>query len=236
MRPLALVIPAYKPASSLAAVVRGVDAIDRGVLFPTVVVVDDGSGEPYREMFDALGGRCEIVRLEPNRGKGAALKAGFARALEDAAIAGVVTADADGQHRPDDIIRVGQALVESGDVVLGVRRFTSEVPLRSRFGNVLTRGIVSAFAGRRFSDTQTGLRGLPRELAAAAIALEGDRYEYELAMLLSIPAGQRIVEVPIATVYEEGNRSSHFRPLADSARIYGVLARRLIRGGRRPAR
>jgi len=171
-----------------------------------------------------------------NRGKGAALRTGFAEIVRRWPSAAVVTADADGQHTPDDIRRVAAAVdpAHDGDggngvatIVLGARTFTGgAVPARSRVGNVITRGLFRLATGQRLSDTQTGLRGYPAAALPWLQALRGDRFEYEFALLLKArEAGIALSEVPIATVYLDGNASSHFRPLRDSARVYAPLLR-----------
>ncbi len=111
-------------------------------------------------------------------------------------------------------------------LVLGSRAFSGEVPLRSRIGNTATRGIVHMLLGRRISDTQTGLRGIPASLLPHLLRIEARGYEFELEMLiaahrLAIP----LIEEPIRTIYEAGNPSSHFNPVVDSMKIYFVLLR-----------
>ena len=111
-------------------------------------------------------------------------------------------------------------------IVLGVRSFTGPVPLRSRAGNAFTRRMFRLATGRDVRDTQTGLRGFPARVLPWLRSLPGDRFEYEFRMLLAAPgAGIDLVEVPISTIYLDENSSSHFRPLADSARIYAPLLR-----------
>ncbi|ODT43041.1 MAG: hypothetical protein ABS62_00150 [Microbacterium sp. SCN 70-200] len=239
--PLVL-IPAYEPDDRLVALVR--ELTPRG----PVLVVDDGSGPGYAGVFAACAAAGAVVASHPhNRGKGAALRTGFARAAHDWPGLDIVTADADGQHTPADISRVAEALggvrgaqtapdrPQAGQlallerratVVLGVRAFAGSVPLRSRAGNALTRRAFRLATGRDVSDTQTGLRGFPSELVPWLLSVPGDRFEYEFRMLLAAPtAGIALEEVPIRTVYLDGNASSHFRPLADSARIYAPLLR-----------
>jgi len=140
---------------------------------------------------------------------------------------GVVTADADGQHAASDILGIAEALRTNPDtVVFGVRTFDTEVPLRSRFGNVVSRYIYGVVIGLKLSDTQTGLRGLPKRLMARCLAIRANRYEFETEQLVLIKAdGMAIHEIPIQTIYIDSNRNSHFRPLRDSARIYFVLLR-----------
>ena len=142
-------------------------------------------------------------------------------------LAGVVTADADGQHHPQDIERVGEALMrQPGALILGSRDFGRDVPLRSRFGNIATRGIMHALLGQKLTDTQTGLRGIPANFLSRLMRMNHGLRIRTRAMLiaaheLEIP----MVEVPIRTIYEEGNKSSHFNPIVDSMKIYFVLLR-----------
>ncbi len=225
-RSIAVVIPAYKPSPALAALVESLLATaDR-----PIVIVDDGSGPEYRDVFARVEAfsAVRLLRHAVNLGKGAALKTAINHVLcEMPDITGIVTADADGQHDPDDIRRVAEALEASpASLVLGCRAFGKDVPLRSRFGNILTRAIMHALLGRRLTDTQTGLRGIPASFLPHLLRLETTGYEFELQMLiasheLSIP----LMEVPIRTIYEAGNRSSHFNPIVDSMKIYFVLLR-----------
>ena len=225
--PLALLVPAHHPGQQLADLVQRMLGADVA-LFRAAIVVDDGNEAEWRPLFDAVGRvpRAVVVRRETRGGKGAALKAGIAHALEAwPDIAGVVTADADGQHAPADVARVGRALAAApGHLVLGARRFDRSVPLRSRAGNEITRTVFRWITGVALLDTQTGLRGWPRELARRSLQVRGDGFEYELEALLGALDALRL-EVPIATIYEDENRLSHFRPIQDSIRIYGVLAR-----------
>lgn len=224
----AVLIPAYNPDDRLLTLVGALRS-----RFSRIVLVDDGS-TVGREVFAAAEPLVErVLRHDRNRGKGAALKTGFAYLL--AGTAGgtgpaVITADADGQHRVDDILRVGEALAagrKTGKeaLVLGVRAFVGKVPLRSRFGNAWTRWLFFFMTGLPVRDTQTGLRGIPPSLLVRVAAIPGERYEYEMAMLADARCHpHRPVQVPIATVYEPGNGSSHFQPLLDSLRIYRSLA------------
>ncbi len=221
MKEYAVLIPAYQPDEKLVQVVKCLR--DKDI---NVTVVDDGSGESYTPVFDQVSaaGACVLIHPE-NKGKGAALKTGITHIEKQENIKGIVTADADGQHTPGDIGLVIDTMKQNpGVLVIGARAFSGDVPARSRFGNTLTRGIFRLATGLRVTDTQTGLRGLPGNIFAELCALEGDRYEYEMSMLLNIERwGIKYVEVPIETVYLEGNKSSHFHPLRDSWLIYGKI-------------
>ena len=216
-----VLIPSLNPDEHLAAVVAGC----RKEGLEDIVVVDDGSAPSCASAFDevqALG--AAVVRHSVNRGKGAALKTGIRAALERfPQVSGVITADGDGQHLPEDIRRVGEAMTGKGHpFVLGVRDFSrANVPWRSRAGNRITAALFRLSTGVSCPDTQTGLRGIPRELFDRVLALPGERYEYEMNMLSDVVSSRYPLQmVPIQTVYEDNNRGSHFRPVVDSIRIY----------------
>lgn len=218
-----VLIPAYEPDRrliDLCTELRGHDV--------PVVVVDDGSGPEYSKVFGsvaALG--ANVIALPRNRGKGHALKEGFAYAARVFPGEDVVTADCDGQHTVADILCVGAETGRRTDtIVLGTRRFSGLVPLRSRLGNAVTRIAFARSTGRNVGDTQTGLRGYPSRSLPWLRSVPGDRFEYELSVLLQAAEGGYVLrEVPIDTVYLDGNASSHFRPIVDSLRVYVPLVR-----------
>lgn len=198
-----------------------------------IIVVNDGSDAACDSVFQSAAARprVELLRHPANRGKGAALRTGIRRFLDRASADDIlITADADGQHLPADILAVAaMAQQQPASLVLGTRIFRGDVPLRSRFGNELTRFIFRIFTGERLTDTQTGLRAIPRPLLERLLSVRTNRYAFELEMLLiASRTGVPFVTVPIQTVYLEGNAASHFRPVADSARIYWVFARYLL--------
>lgn len=222
-----VLIPAYKPDEKLIRLLKEIE--EKTDL--DVVVVDDGSGETFTPVFEAAKAisRCHVIRYEKNGGKGHALKVGLRYCMnvygKDDTFTGVVTADADGQHLLKDILRVGEALTIGGkELVLGVRTFGKEIPLRSQFGNKITIFVYRLASGISVSDTQTGLRGIPASTLSEMVALEGDRYEYEMTMLLQVKKmGLTVKEISIETVYIDDNSSSHFNPLKDSIRIYKMI-------------
>lgn len=214
-----ILIPAFRPDDRL---VQLTDDLRRANPALEIVVVDDGSGPRFRHVFDTLESGLHVLRHEHNRGKGAALRTGFAWAQDARPGKAIVTADADGQHLVPDILAVARRLEASGGdtIVLGCRTFAGDVPLRSRLGNTVARAIFAAASRQAVSDTQTGLRGMPARAIPFLLGLPGDRFDYELRMLLDAGRhGFRLHEVPIETVYLEENRSSHFRPVVDSLRV-----------------
>ena len=218
-RGITVLIPAYNPDEKLLALLPRLRE-----RFARIVLVDDGSTEG-RDIFPRAAPYVEKILVHPrNRGKGAALKTGFAY-LRDSGT-DVITADADGQHTPEDIAKVAEGLAHRRrGLVLGVRSFTGKVPFRSRFGNWWTRWFFFLMTGGLLiRDTQTGLRGIPAEMLARVAAIPGERYEYEMAMLADAKHHEeRPLQIPIETIYIAANATSHFNPLLDTVRIYRRL-------------
>ena len=217
-------IPCHGPSEHLPQIVATVLNDPNGPR--AAVIVDDGNGPeaaPLLGQLEAIPG-VTLLRHAVNMGMGAALKTGFQHALVTWPEAiGIVAADADAQHAAVDIVRVTTAMREHpGRIVLGARRFTN-APLRSRFGNEFTAMLFRMFTGHKLADTQTGLRGWPREACERNVHLAIDGFDYQLECLLA--AKEPFLEIPIQTIYLEGNKSSHFNPILDSMRIYFVLLR-----------
>jgi putative flippase GtrA len=226
----AVLIPAYCPNAALIPLIRELIRELQGTRPDVIVVVDDGSGPDYQALFDEVRQirGAHLLRHAINLGKGAALKTGINYILCNwPSTPGIVTADADGQHHPDDILKVERRFLQSpGSIVLGARSFEGQVPVRSRIGNAATRGILRLVLGHNVHDTQTGLRAIPAALLPTLLTIRATGYEFELEMLIAAKhLGIAVVEEPIRTIYEPGNRSSHFNPLLDSMRIYFVLLR-----------
>ena len=226
--PLAVVIPAYQAAATLRGVVGGVLTF---VPQARVYVVDDGSSDGTGEGGWGMG--VTVLTHPRNRGKGAALATGIARALQDGARA-IVTLDADGQHSPERIpallapLRAGEA-----DLTLGARARSGAMPAGRRFNNWLSAALASRIAGRTVDDAQTGFRAFTSAVAIAVRPTE-TRYDYEAAFLLgALERGFQVHSVPIPTIYK--GAASHFRHWADTWRLARVFARygRRILFGRR---
>ncbi len=214
-------IPAFQPDEMLLDVIR--DCRAQGL---SPVVVDDGSGPEFDRIFTWAKDDAVVLRYEENRGKGQALKTGLSWIREHVpAPYAVVTVDADGQHPAQDAARlIRRAEREPDAMILGSRRMTGRAPLRSRVGNAAMRLTYRLASGQAVYDTQTGLRAFTDRLAPWLLSVPGDRYEYEMSALLRAPhEGVRLIEEEIPTVYLDGNRSSHFDTLRDSARICRVI-------------
>ena len=226
-----ILIPSLHPDDKLGRYVR--DLVDHG--FAHIVVVDDGSGPQYAHFFEALKvhPQCHVLGYEVNQGKGHALKHGMRYIIDRLeGIGGVITADADGQHTAEDCLKVAEAMAkEPGKLILGTRDFSqANVPAKSMMGNRLTTFFFAVLYGRWLPDTQTGLRGISAGLMPKMLEIPGNRFEYEMNMLIYCAGWQIDFEkVTIDTIYLEENKSSHFRPFHDSARIYGQLFRNFFK-------
>jgi glycosyltransferase involved in cell wall biosynthesis len=225
-RQIALIIPAYQPNHNLLCIVDDLLAES----YPKIIVINDGSSADKQHVFQQLSRKERVVVLhhKVNKGKGQALKTAFSYVLNELPQAiGVVTLDADGQHLPGDVKMLSETLRSNPEsLCLGVREFQGQIPLRSRFGNVVTKHVFSFFTGTVITDTQTGLRGIPRQCLQRLLDIQAKGYDFELEMLVRF-CKQKIPfhQVKIKTIYEEYNPSSHFRPLIDSLKIYFVFLR-----------
>jgi glycosyltransferase involved in cell wall biosynthesis len=223
-RSMVVLLPVYQPGDHLPTLMTDLRA---AAPHCHVVIVDDGSGPAAAEVLrqaENLGGT--VLRHPRNQGKGLALKTGFRYAAEHRPGLDVICADADGQHSVTDIVRVADHVHTSGHTTLGVRRFAENVPLRSKVGNTVTQVLFRAATGQGVQDTQTGLRAYPGSLLGWLRTVPGERFEYEMKVLLEAArAGHPIDQVVITTTYLNENASSHFSALSDSARIYWPLLR-----------
>ena len=230
LRNISVVLPSLDPDEKLLAVVDGL----LGIGFTDIILVNDGSKKENLHYFETAATHPEVTLLhhEVNRGKGAALKTAFNWFLENRPNAlGVVTVDGDNQHHPEDTKACSEQMMRSGKVVLGCRDFSlPHVPPRSRMGNNITCGVFKVMVGMTISDTQTGLRAIPTQDVRAFCEVKGDRFEYETNMLLAMKEQSiDFEEVKIRTVYIEENKSSHFRAVRDSWRIYKLILAHFFR-------
>ena len=220
-----VIIPSLNPDEKIISTVQSL--VDVG--FDDIILVDDGSKEEFKKRFEEakyFSGVTVLVH-EVNKGKGRAMKTAFEYILNNRPNKpNVITVDGDGQHLAVDVKKCIELLEENPHAfVMGVRNFNDEnVPARSRFGNKITRTVFRLLCGIKVSDTQTGLRAIPFEHLPLMLQIDGDRYEYETNQLFAVKqAGIEFKETVINTVYIEENQTSHFRPIRDSIRIYGVI-------------
>ena len=229
-RRMAIVLPSLDPDDKFDRVVKGL--VEHG--FENIVIVDDGSDDAHQVHFTRAEefAPCTVLHHGYNRGKGCALKTAFAYVLEKLPDAeGVITIDGDGQHLIEDIIACGERMLREKDrVILGCRDFSQPgVPPRSVTGNRTTSRMFRLFYGIRLSDTQTGLRAIPRAFLEPFLRVEGERFEYETNMLLKMKRqGIGFEEQSIATVYDPEDYSSHYNALKDSWRIFKIMFKGLF--------
>lgn len=198
-----VLIPAYQAADSVGAVV---DVAGR---YLPVLVVDDGSTDATGEAARAAG--AEVIRQEPNQGKGAALRTGFRRALDEGYDA-VLTLDADGQHDP---VSIPHFLAEwqraRPELIVGARDY-SQMPFVRRMSNTIGRWSLSKALGRDIPDNQSGYRLLSRRLVTEMLDSAESGFEFEVEMVLVCVRRDWPIEwVPIRTIYND--EGSHISPV-----------------------
>ena len=211
-----ILIPAYEPDSKLLNLIKEISN-----KYP-VIVVNDGSNKSYQDVFSEVKKYAHLLSYGKNMGKGYALKTGLNYIEDTYDNYIVVTMDADGQHTLKDAMKLCDYVKEHKDtLVLGKRSFNKNVPLRSRIGNMITRKVFKIITKNEIYDTQTGLRAFSKELIDYMINNPGNRYEYEMNVLLNLKKQNiKYHEIPIETIYLNHNKSSHFNSFKDTYKIY----------------
>ena len=226
---ICLLVPSFNPDSNLSKLVKELSKSK----WKKIIIVDDGSNSETKKFFSAIHNNYDITLLthKNNQGKGAAIKTGldYIKLHADDSI-GLITVDADGQHLTKDIERIAlKAKKNINDVVFGVRRFGHNTPVASIFGNKVSRFLLHAINNISISDTQTGLRYLPKLIINDLLKLSSNRYDYELDCLITINnLSTNIIQVKIETVYINENKGSHFRGFLDSSKVLLILIRHSI--------
>ena len=220
MKQRVALIPSYEPNDALLKIVDELLAHSF-----KVVVVNDGSDISFDTIFKELPSRIDYLSYEKNMGKGHALKHGLAFIKEhyrEEAI--IVTLDSDGQHRVSDAIKICDVCEKEGGLILGSRHFGKGTPFKSRFGNFMARTSFLISTRHKIYDTQTGLRAFDYSLIDILLACKGERYEYEMNVLLdAIRKGISIKEEKIETIYLDNNAGTHYSPFKDTVRIFKEL-------------
>lgn len=221
MKNAAVVIPTYNPASNFISYVK--ELIATGI--ENIIIIDDGSSLETKEVFRKIEKfpECMVLVHPQNRGKGAGLKTSFRYIKEKhPEITRIVSADSDGQHAVADVVNVLRFLERSTHgIVLGVRDFNLEhVPNKNAFGNKLTSRVFKGLFGTYISDTQTGLRGFHSQDIPWLLSIKGERFEYEMNMLvMAVYEAIPLTEVSIQTLYFGKKPASHYKTFRDSGRI-----------------
>ncbi len=216
----AIILPAYKPDEQLVLLTERLIPLGLEIL-----VVNDGSGKAFNDVFEQISDKATVISHEKNMGKGRALKTGIAYLKDNFSDCDYfITADSDGQHRIEDIIKVKEKLEKGSDMVLTTRTLKGKIPLRSKIGNSLSRFIYTMLTAKYYNDNQSGLRGFSIEQCDWLLTVKGNYYDYEMNVIYQADRQRiKIDTLDISTVYIDGNKSSHFNPITDTFRIYRQL-------------
>ncbi len=227
------VIPSFEPPYAFVDYVQRL--LDGGIT--KVFIINDGSSEKYDGVYNQISNieGATLLTYDKNHGKGYALKYAFNYIKKHFSSPYViVTADCDGQHKVEDVLKVSKtALKNENGLILGVRDFNAEnVPKRSKIGNVSTRRLFKLLYGMKITDTQTGLRAFSHKLISKMIKVSGNRFEYEMNVLISLyNQDVPFIETKIKTIYEKKSedvdKRSHFKTVSDSIKVWGVLLKNI---------
>ena len=227
---LAIIIPTLEPSQSF---IELLEELNEKNDYLNIIVVNDGSPSIYDSIFERAKDEyhATVLTHSVNMGKGQGIKTALNYILKYYPnLKGAITIDSDGQHTYTDMLKCAEVFYDHPyDLILGSRDFANDVPLKSKFGNVTTRNVLRILTGIDLQDTQTGLRIIPVNYFEPLLTVPGQRFEYELNMLIYTEINDiNIIEVPISTIYENNNEGTHFRPVVDSVKIYSVFIKYLI--------
>lgn len=217
MEKMIVLIPAYNPTENFISLI---DELKEKKI--EIIVVNDGSNSD--EIFNRIKDKCTILNHEVNKGKGCALKTGFKYIKNCYKDVVIVTMDADLQHTVRDAIKVFECALKNKDCfVIGGRKFDKNTPIKSKIGNSITRKVFNKVSGVKIYDTQTGLRGFYVDLIDEMLNISGDRFEYEMNVLLTLTNKKiKIIEVEIETIYFDKHTTT-FKAIKDSIKVYKVI-------------
>ncbi len=209
-----VLIPVYEPDDKLINLVDKIDGNNYDI-----VVVDDGSNN--KDIIKSAKNKVHLISYNKNMGKGYALKQGLKYIKDRYKNYIVVTMDADGQHDFNDASNLCDYVIKHNDtLVIGRRYWDKKTPIKNRMGNAITRFVFNKKTGLKIYDTQSGLRAFSYKLTDYMLCAKGNRYEYEMNVLLNLKKNHiKYYEMDIKTIYLD-NRKSHFKSVKDSYRIY----------------
>lgn len=212
-----ILIPSYEPDDKLVKLINSIDTKEF-----IVIVVNDGSNENYDKIFDKIKDKVYLISYKKNKGKGYALKEGFKYIKDNYNEYIVITMDSDGQHKISDAKKLLEYILNHRDtLVIGSRKRNKKIPLRSKFGSEVSSLTYKLVTGINIYDTQSGLRAFSNELMDFIISIDGNRFEYEMnVLMLASKNNIKMKEIEIETIYIDNNKKSHFNPLIDSYKVY----------------
>ena len=218
-----LIIPSFKPTTDLISLI---DQIHSKISIP-IVIVNDGSPQEYDAIFDKVKKiDVTIIRNNKNLGKGGAIRAGAKYGLEHFPnITHFAFCDDDGQHSPDDVVKViNEAIETKNEFVIGSRVFDEKTPAKSLIGNRITSILLKTLRKIDIPDSQSGLRCFSRRLTNELLSIPGDYFGFELQTILHLYNKKiKVKSIPIRTIYFQNNRHTRFRPLRDSLMIILII-------------
>jgi len=210
---VSVVIPAKNESLAIAGVVKKVFAILPSV---EVIVVDDGSADGTAGLAEAEG--AKVVRHPYSKGNGAAIKSGARAASGDV----IVFMDGDGQHNPEDILRLLEKVEEGYDLVVGARDKKSQASFGRLLANTFYNKFSSWIVGRKVEDLTSGFRAVKRQKFLKFLYLLPNGFSYPTTSTMAFfRAGFSVCYVPIVAAERKGE--SHIRIWKDGIRFLLII-------------
>ena len=223
-----VIIPAYNPGEVMIEFITKLFCAG----FKNIVIIDDGSKEESRGVIsDAESFGCRVVRHAVNLGKGRSLKDALNYiALYMSECKYGMVLDCEGNQNIPSINKLARALLKNPDsLVLGCRNYRSKnTKFGKRITNILTKAVMTLLCGVTVADTKTTIRAFSMETAMKFINTGGERYDYEVNVLLESKSKE--VKITEVTLGDENftNKESHYNPLIDSFNLYKLFLRYLL--------
>ena len=215
---ISVIIPTFNEGEAIGNVIKeiqtAVNKLDKG---HEIIVIDDGSTDNTAESARAAG--AKVIQHPYNIGNGAAVKTGIRHARGKI----LVTIDGDGQHDPNDILKLVNQ-IGSYDMVVGSRNRESDTAAHRDIANMVFNSLATYISGRKIEDLTSGFRAVKTHIARQFIYLLPNKFSYPSTITLSVVrAGYSLGYEPIKFARRGGKSKSKIKPLQDGLRFLMII-------------
>ncbi|RZG49148.1 glycosyltransferase family 2 protein [Acinetobacter wuhouensis] len=210
---ISIVLPAKNESGAIGDTIAKIHALN---IAKEIIVVNDGSTDSTKEIAEQAG--AMVISHPYSKGNGAAIKTGARNATGDV----IVFMDADGQHDPQDILRLLAKIEEGYDLVVGARQKGSQASIGRGVANKLYNSLASYMSEHKVEDLTSGFRAVRAEKFREFIYLLPNGFSYPTTSTMAFfRAGYSVTYVPIHAAKRIGK--SHIHPVKDSIRFFLII-------------